>query len=891
MAQSRSVSFCGIGRANAHSDTMLAPRRRPADESRTGVQAFGWGTVHLPAPAFAPGLARHGLVWRPPTGSRGILALAARGGAVVLVSLAAYVGVQVWLRTEWRQKRAIRRRLREAEDIGKPSHESGMWLERPERLAFLRACIEGSPSGPLVVTGPEGSGKSTLLRQALGGRPNCWFMDLREIPVTTGDQLVSNFIARTGFLPPPDELLGQVVFARSNDPAKARGEVDKALRFITGVLREVQRDQTEALRREQAAVRAAAVASATPKPRSVHSVGMDGEVEVTEVEDRTKTPVIQVGGASVPALTPQQLRMRSPRAISFVRQQTNATGGLRPWTRDFVKARAWQILSIAPPWVRKFVQAVQEGLGSTFAVELQGDDEDSLPDPDDSASLMAPLICLDELHIISNPEDPSLHSLLDWFQFVTDSRLAHVVLGCSADFAEKLDKHRGFRNRRQRIHVDFPRSISVRNYLIGPVNAELARRGRAAQVAIAMDSSAPPPAPEQYWEQTFPTPAPPRKDKQGLASLDEADVDFLTSLPITDLPAAARLRPLTAEEVEIIVTAVGGHMKDLDSVVRQLLEGHSYQSVLERLLADSVDSVESFVENTLLEGHPVLPGGVFRRESPGKVLTHTSLSQSSTSLGPEMTERAEKFLRFWNLMEELSRRKYVSRRELTTRLYSGHSAELDELTGNGLIMCANLRSTRKLRATTQPSLEHDPPSKPASVNFSSLTESPSFEAFSAATRYVSAAAPRLRLAFRIITSNKSLLDFAQRVRAILHADVLRKKLALLHEKLKQIASERAYYADRVEKLTDLAKKHANVSLRKQWWKHEATSTGDDEDDFQEELEEYRRYVALRANLVKLEQDAADLRDAIAKAQQQLQETEDAAMGGESPADSPTATRV
>lgn len=846
------------------------------------------------------------LSWRIPvgldriSGTRGVFAFAARGGAVVLIGLAAYVGVQVWLRTEWRQKRSIRRRLCAVEDIGlgpgstRPGDGSTLWLDRPERLAFLQSCIEGTPSGPLVVTGPEGSGKSSLLRQAIANRPLCWFLNLREIPVTTGDQLFETFVTRAGYLPPPDELLGQVVFARtSSDATKRRTEKDKALRFITDVLRDVQRHQVaDAAASSSAAATAAAVAAASqPASATDAALGSRGGVatehafasttgvpshphikhgiaeHVSHTGTRTSAPPRDSVPAGVGTATSRSAaaaatvvealgRARAERATSVggsssgpapaaeaERLRRVSMGGLGLVGRTVVDA-VRRLSAIAPPWAQAVTEALQAGVLATFAVELEGNSVASA-----MPSHLAPLICLDELNVLTDADDPQLHALLDWMQYLTDERLAHVALTCSADFAEQLDKHRSFRQRRQRIHVDFPRAISVREFLEGAVNTELQRRARAAQAAVSLTSppaalaasnsgsmglAGEPARSPHDLHAAFPT-RPEAESGTGtgdveiLAQLDDADVDWLTSMPPEDLPAAARLRRLTAEEVHIVAETVGGHMKDLDAVVRQLLEGHALASVMQRSVADCVDSVESYIEMSLLRGHPLLPvgspppspgsspgirgSGAAATGASGSGADGKSVARASPPTdAAELTARAWRFLRMWRLMQQLSRRKYVSRRELTTELYAGHAWELDELTAHGLIMCANLRSTRKLRphssGTRQQAGETapHPAHQGGTGQHHAAAERPMTDTFAAATRYVSAASPRLRASFRVITNNAALCAQAERVQAFLQAGILRQQLAEVKQQLATTGSERDYYAKRVEHLAEAGTK-------------------------------------------------------------------------------------
>ncbi|KAA0158525.1 hypothetical protein FNF31_05381 [Cafeteria roenbergensis] len=889
-----------------------------------------------PSPVFGAGIA--------PAGSRGFLFLAARGGAVVLVGLAAYIAVQVWLRTEWRQKRSIRRRLFEIEDVGPQpgalgtADEASLWMRRPERLAFLRSCIEGTPSGPLVVTGPEGAGKSTLLRQAMHGRAMCWFLDSREVPVSSGEQLLTNFIARTGYLAPPDELLGQVVFARPSDPAKLKADKDKALRLVTEVLRDVQRQQGEAV----AAATAAATAAIAAAQQAQHdqdaavAASKEGAPAAPDASQGTAVQAAsassrpaQHGGAGAaaasatkrPSADSAPSASRAPTGADSSPQQRAAAatviGALerakakrasnastaelfeRSWLLATVARTSMDLLerlaAVSPPVITRVAEAIHSGIKSIFAVELAEDEATGgLP------STLPPLICLDEVHIIGDASDASFHALLDWTQYLTDQRLAHVVIGCSADFAERLDAVRSFRNRRQRIHVDFPRSVSLRGFLAGPVNSELARRSRAARAAVALTVATDPAVGAATSDKL--SSALSSEEVAAFSGLEDVDVDWLTSLPPEDLPAAARLRPLTAHEINTVVATVGGHMKDLDQIIRHLSEGHPLSAVLERMVADSVDSVETYIEGALLQGEPLLPGLAFGSHG-GEAAGGAAKSHH---VPKDMVERAWRFVRLWRLMELLSKRKYVSRRELTTGLFAGHGWELDELTSQGIVMCANLRSTRKYRASTakpsssQPADQDSAGQSPSASRSTSPSGSaaggkpaeraghplsadlPTADALSASTRYVAAASPRLRAAFRVITENRSLKEQSDRVAAMLRAGVLRSQIDHLDKRLAAVASERSYYAHRFEKFADTIDPMADVAdLPTRGQPRAAASSithgvGRPMVEGPEACAERR--AQLRRALEALESDGRRLRLAIAEAHENLEHAELVAEG-------------
>ena len=76
-------------------------------------------------------------------------------------------------------------------------------------------------------------------------------------------------------------------------------------------------------------------------------------------------------------------------------------------------------------------------------------------------------------------EDPSFWRFIDWVLFTTDNRLAHVVLVTSSEVSNTLDAFPGWRARRQKVHIDYPRTSTVANYMQNVVNPLLVQRCNA----------------------------------------------------------------------------------------------------------------------------------------------------------------------------------------------------------------------------------------------------------------------------------------------------------------------------------------------------------------------------------------------------------------------------
>lgn len=170
---------------------------------------------------------------------RPITAIAIRGGASVVGGLLAFVLFQAGQRMDWNQRRRIRNVLATApRDLG--SFRPGpLFLQRSNKVSFVREQIDSDPAGPIVITGPQGSGKTMILKRALAGRPHTVYLSLRATPVTSGDALAVALVQQMGYLLPPTELLSRAIFNRDMASGTTMGaEIDRALKIITQVLEE-----------------------------------------------------------------------------------------------------------------------------------------------------------------------------------------------------------------------------------------------------------------------------------------------------------------------------------------------------------------------------------------------------------------------------------------------------------------------------------------------------------------------------------------------------------------------------------------------------------------------------------------------------------------------------
>ena len=118
--------------------------------------------------------------------------------------------------------------------------------------------------------------------------------------------------------------------------------------------------------------------------------------------------------------------------------------------------------------------------------------------PRTTEMVVPPIIVIDELNYSEIGsgliEDPAFWRFVDWATFLSDNRLAHVVLASSLDVADVLERYPGFRLRRQKVYLDFPRPASVHDYFHRVVNPFM-------RDVLGAEARPPPPLP--------PPPAPP----------------------------------------------------------------------------------------------------------------------------------------------------------------------------------------------------------------------------------------------------------------------------------------------------------------------------------------------------------------------------------------------
>lgn len=284
-------------------------------------------------------------------------------------------------------------------------------------------------------------------------------------------------------------------------------------------------------------------------------------------------------------------------------------------------------------------------------------------------------------------------------------------------------------------------------------------------------------------------------------------------------------------EVGRIVETVGGHLKDIDTVVTSIARGRHWAPALERLVADSVEAVERVFDDILHADGP-LPGaaggsggGSQRASRVGTASAVARANRASISREypvpawdyqlsptPERLGSYGRYLRAWALISELSARKYVSRRELCARVFAECPHELEFLQDAGLIMAVNVKSAARLHAAVVPPVAAafavpSPDGDPAVTEGSSggnggvIGTAPAggpqgAPAFPFDSRhpgvFVSASSPRMRAAFRVLVADAKLQAQTARVQACVEVALLRSRERDLLARLPEAVAERAF---------------------------------------------------------------------------------------------------
>jgi hypothetical protein len=246
-------------------------------------------------------------------------------------------------------------------------------------------------------------------------------------------------------------------------------------------------------------------------------------------------------------------------------------------------------------------------------------------------------------------------------------------------------------------------------------------------------------------------------------------------------PSQGALFLLEDWEVDRIIEVVGGHLKDLDTVVTAITKGTHWSAPLERLVADSVEMVERRLEEILYAAGGPAGAGAPAAGGPAASNARSRWRGVPNALpswdygerpAPERLAAYTRYLRAWAMISDLASRKYIAKRELQDRIFAACPQELDYFVDAGLIMSINVKTATKQVSTRQ--------------NYQLETSLPG--------TYVSASSPRMRVAFRVLVSDARLQAHTARIAAAVQVAQLRAEEARLAHLLPELTAERQYAA-------------------------------------------------------------------------------------------------
>lgn len=150
-----------------------------------------------------------------------------------------YVFLQSLVQSKRQQKRSIIGRFHEPfrADAVPTSLKRNVKHTKIMEMRFLKKFIDSTPTGPLVILGPNGAGQSVLIKEVLEERKICFYLNLRMHGVTTGEELVHMLCEHLGYTFPVVTEMSQ--FLLRTPPRNRRvthEEAEQGLKLITDQL-------------------------------------------------------------------------------------------------------------------------------------------------------------------------------------------------------------------------------------------------------------------------------------------------------------------------------------------------------------------------------------------------------------------------------------------------------------------------------------------------------------------------------------------------------------------------------------------------------------------------------------------------------------------------------
>ena len=744
--------------------------------------------------------------------SRDFVSMIAKGGAGVAAALGlAYVAIEAVQRFDAFQLRSIRRAIYKPQPELRSFLPGRLFLQRPDKLSFLAEVFGSDPSGPILLTGPAGSGKSAALKQVLRARFQTVFLDLRATPVASGEALALAFVEQAGFLMPPRELLGRAVFASSaTSSATAQYELEKAFRLI----REVLRADKAAGLKGWLSPGPDGRAVVTPPLLVIDELNLRDVTGLADdaafwrfidwslfVTDNRLANVCISCSTEVADMLDAHPGFRSRRHRVFFNHPRPASvalyfhGVVNPFLREYCDAvpRPGGLLSQAAANAPKslgkaathasgegVVEAAPTTWGHWLARLWAGRPSVQVsPEPSSASSSDLPM-----------PADLAKSAAADSTpapEVTAPATAAAVVARLDGEGPSAV--------------VAFARAAHLAAADLGtPPKAGQATLDSPPSLPQSPADNIPPPAQQQAASLASPKPIP--------SAAHNSYFSYGSRFEFAPWGRTQRRFYLLEDaEIETIVGVIGGHLKDVHTVVAALLAGKHWTSAIERLVADSADQVEGTLDVLLARADgAAAPSGSTSgagtpspadaasagnsARSPGarrglrlRLLARgSSLPPHDYALFPERHRLASyaRFLRAWALLSSLESRKYVQRRELADTIFRGCSHELDFLVDAGLASVVNVKGLSLVNEVS-------------GATASGMPAVPGL--------YISSATPRMRVAFRSIVRDPLLQRYVSRLRAAIRVATLREEeVRLQKQRLPDAFAERAYWHAQVQAL-------------------------------------------------------------------------------------------
>lgn len=235
-------------------------------------------------------------------------------------------------------------------------------------------------------------------------------------------------------------------------------------------------------------------------------------------------------------------------------------------------------------------------------------------------------------------------------------------------------------------------------------------------------------------------------------------------------------------QIDWISKCIGGHLDDLDHAIVAMTRGESFTTVLQKMVSESIMFVERFMETIV-------------KEAGEKI---------------DATEKArvfEKYLRFWAMIEILSEREWINRRDLINEVFRDFVAELDHYAEMEIICYLTRTPSRQEsedKVDLQTQIQDD-----KTERFVLLSEDEGIlEGW-----IVSSGSSRLRIAFNTITNSERIKIQKKRAEDFvnLQKSIERRKILTEYQTL-VISSRKLFFGEMVNVISNMNNWQNNATI-------------------------------------------------------------------------------